>query len=744
METDEPRAGLGASSRSAEPPAAEPEPSALGARLRAAAEERRRAAEARSREALGSAAGAAERASFGPALGARQAQAAPPGASFEAHTKGIGGKLLAKMGYRPGEGLGRRGTGMAEALQTKLRPKGMGMGFNEYSEQPKAEQSARPPEAAQARNSVAPPKDGWKRRQRDARPKAVYKTAEELLREQEAAAGASTPREGVTVIDMRSGHARVVTKLERLSQAPSAAEDSTPMPELQHNLRLLVDLAESQIGSLDRRLRAERDTCEALKREAARASEELRRRRLAAEQAQQMQAQLGTALAAGGATEVAAALRLLAGQHSEAWATHNLAAVALSQALPHLCAALEGWAPLAQPAWGVQQALLWRPLLERRARDESLFEDAAPSDCYAVLLDASALPPMRSCVANEWAAESPEPLLSALEAWQPALPAASLRQLLSAAVLPKLAAAVDAWQPQRSLVPLHCWLHPWLPWFSAAGEDGLRALYPPIRHKLATALQAWHPADSSALALLSPWRPVWAERDWDSLLTRSILPKLGWALQQLVINPAAQQLGPLQWLLAWAPFAPARLLAPLLDAHFFPAWHAALHAWLRSTAPPPDYGEVTRWYLGWKGLFPQELTSHERVRRGFNAALDLMNAAVAGQLPQAPPAAPSGVAGEAVQAAQEVKEQVPIGRTGADASLRELLERFAESRSVPFLPKPGRSHGGMQVYAFGRVSCVVDSAREALLAQTEGGWKSVSMEQMMQMHEARARDVGRS
>lgn len=61
-----------------------------------------------------------------------------PLATFEAHTKGIASKLMAMMGYKEGQGLGKNSQGRAAPIEARMRPKKAGLGHDDYAEQPPA------------------------------------------------------------------------------------------------------------------------------------------------------------------------------------------------------------------------------------------------------------------------------------------------------------------------------------------------------------------------------------------------------------------------------------------------------------------------------------------------------------------------------------------------------------------------------------------------------------------------------
>lgn len=75
--------------------------------------------------------------------------------------------------------------------------------------------------------------------------------------------------------------------------------------------------------------------------------------------------------------------------------------------------------------------------------------------------------------------------------------------------------------------------------------------------------------------------------------------------------------------------APLEVLLPFVatvDAGFIfvPFWQV-LCSWLSNS---PNYEEITKWYLGWKSMFSDQVLAHPSVKDKFNEALDIMNRAV--------------------------------------------------------------------------------------------------------------------
>ena len=165
--------------------------------------------------------------------------------------------------------------------------------------------------------------------------------------------------------------------------------------------------------------------------------------------------------------------------------------------------------------------------------------------------------------------------------------------MMETQVLPRLAAQIARYVP-RTDPPPHTWLHPWLPLLP---PPGLATLFPALRHKLATAVAEAPPAsaDPAARAVVAPWRRVLDAGSWSALLQRHVLVKLSHVLSTLIINPADQQLGPLEAVLAWvAPRVQRAILAvpqpaPCPHATDSPGlWLRCAHSALpgRAAAPP--------------------------------------------------------------------------------------------------------------------------------------------------------------
>jgi hypothetical protein len=160
-------------------------------------------------------------------------------AQWEKHTKGIGSKLLQKMGWQPGKALGNA-QGLTAPIEVKQRPRGMGLAYRDFKEKVVVkEQVVKPDEAKAAK------KENWKRNRTV---RVQYKTVDEILAQE--LGETTTPDK---VVDMRKPAELVPT-------------ESIYLPELRFNLALLADKTDSDVRRMGQSLHQELRTSAELDR----------------------------------------------------------------------------------------------------------------------------------------------------------------------------------------------------------------------------------------------------------------------------------------------------------------------------------------------------------------------------------------------------------------------------------------------------------------------------------------------
>lgn len=674
-----------------------------------------------------------------PGIGLGQEGAVDVG-KFESHTKGIGMKLLEKMGYKGG-GLGKNEQGILNPIEAKLRAKNSGLGFNEskgttmplpvLQTEKKTEPGVVQPTVGRTRSWLKPPKKKNKEEEK-------YVTAKELL--------ASKQEEESEVVqkiyDMRGPQVRVLTDLSDLNAEEKAKENDVPMPELQYNVALIVRIAESNIQEIDRDLRKERDIALSLKKEKEKLEAEAAFQKKQLDNYEKIMSVLdrvGEENTLGTLTldSLAQCFTDMHKRFAEDYKLCNLSCIACSYALPLFIRMFQGWDPLRNPSHGLELVSQWKALLQ----GDDCFDIWDMSSPYTQLVSEVVLPAVRVSGINTWHARDPEPMLRFLESWEKLLPSSVLATILDNIVMPKLSSAVGTWEPHLETIPIHTWVHPWLPLLG----HKLEVIYQTIRFKLSTVLGAWHPSDGSAYAILSPWKTVFDSDSWQQLMHRFIVPKLKAVLQDdFQVNPASQNLDQFYWVMNWASAIPIHLMVDTMEI-FFAKWLTVLYRWLCSN---PNFDEVTKWYLGWKELIPKELLANESIRYKLNCGLDMMNQAVEG-MEVVQPGLKEKISYIRVseqrkfetqqKAAASAQQQAAASMAGGadgvnEMSVKDLIEAYARDNGLLFKPKSGRTHNGHQIYGFGNVSIIIDSLNQKVYAQNEETWSLETLERLLELH----------
>jgi tuftelin-interacting protein 11 len=287
--------------------------------------------------------------------------------------------------------------------------------------------------------------------------------------------------------------------------------------------------------------------------------------------------------------------------------------------------------------------------------------------------------------------------------------------VLDQIVLSRLTQEVNDWNPHTDTVPIHSWIQPWQ---DVLGDKLEQNVYKSIREKMSRALKAWSPEDRTALNTLKPWKNSFPKEEMQLFLHRNIVPKLEHRLSEFVINPLKQDLEIFYQVWEWNELLSPQVMVGILDKYFFVKWMQTLVIWLNQS---PNFDEVSRWYMGWKERFSEEILKSPIVSEHFRRALEMMSRAtgisfpsISVPIPETPPP----------------PQLMDISMPNLD--LRELVSQKCAERSIIFAPMPGRRENGKQVYRIGKLFCCIE--KSILHASADGGlsWSPMSLNTLLE------------
>ncbi|GLH13300.1 Septin-interacting protein 1 [Gryllus bimaculatus] len=675
---------------------------------------------------------------------------------WEKHTKGIGAKLLLQMGFQPGKGLGKDLQGISAPVEAYQR-KGRGS-IGAYG--PEKGTAKKPDTDEEADKEFVEKLSLWRRDDSDKKKKTryVYKSVDEVIEQGKLKPGKKdySQLSKVKVIDMTGPQQRVLSGYHAIAGQQRPSEEwevrkdkkfsNFALPELQHNLNILMDMCEQEIIENDRRLRYINDRKITLEQEAStlktgvdQEGKQIKSLENVLAIIENMVERSNDRLDPLTLDRAAEFFKEIQEDYYEEYMLYDIGSLAIQIVAPLLKEKLVSWNPLENASGPLGLFKQWKDILE--VDSNSSLTGGSSQDPYHKLLWETWMPNVRIAI-NNWNCRACEPLIELLEHWLPLIPLWILENIREQLVLPRMQHEVEEWNPMTDTVPIHAWIHPWIPLLGGRLET---TVYPVIRHKLSKALVNWHPSDRSAKLMLEPWHKVFARGDMDAFLVKNILPKLQLCLQEFVINPHEQHLDHWNWVMDWEGLLPVFSLAGLLERFFFPNWLQVLTMWLNSN---PNYDAICTWYMGWKGMFSEALLAQPGIKEQFRKALDIMNRAVLqpGQMISQPPGAMETVSYltnleqvtqspqssrdresryESLAEAVRIANQVPQG-------FKELVQKHCEERGIVFVPIANRYCEGKQVYRCGKIQVYID--RNVVFISENGTvWRPTSLNAMLDM-----------
>lgn len=589
---------------------------------------------------------------------------APAGASASpGNPNSFAAKMMAKMGYVEGQGLGATGRGRLAPIETQLRPQGVGLGaVREKTKQAKEEEKR---EAAHRGEILEDSEEEEKERRRklkekrlsgmkngagtpSGRPKVKYRTVAEI---EASAGGLEVPAVLKTIIDATGTETKLLTSAaglmaNHISMVPTETEAMKIARRARRDLEAFAD----EWNSLTERKKF-------FEMQEIQLVQELDNENEIAQNIQSILDTIEELLTLNDSTpdpssgasweEIIMKLENTEGQLEQGMDPSMLQEIAVAAIHPLFKKSIVDWNPLEDPN-GVSEyidrlrkifILEPDPVGGEVALQNGIHPIKAQSKSttpYESMILLLWFPKVQSAVTSQWEVTDPTPVITLLDVWRPLLPPFILSKLINQIIVRRLTEALSSWKPRpssrhrsRQSQSPHIWLFPWLPYLDEQHTDPKAAsgLLADVKRKLKSVLANLDLA-AGVLPEIRSWELVLSS-ELPALLLRHLLPRLASHLSsKLLIDPSDQDLDPLAQVLQWAPFFSLNTMAHLLVAEFFPKWHHILYSWLTAA---PNYEEIREWYQWWKTQlhhYIPDINDHPTIAAEWTDGLETINLAL--------------------------------------------------------------------------------------------------------------------